>query len=229
MTQSGAPPTESQDGFRVHRIRGWSSTRGLAKDPERRFHPPFPDPGAVASLKRISYLEKPDVVHAHSWILFSALAAATRDGAPLVATLHDFGGVCPKKTFLHPSDGICSGPGRLKCLRSASEQYGLLKALPLTIGLRVSERLYSHVDRFIAVSRAVAEATAPVLRGKPIEVIPNFVEDGLLDEQSATAGARASDRLRRASLSCRHPSAARSMAAASAAAPAAGPARCQVA
>jgi glycosyltransferase involved in cell wall biosynthesis len=189
MAQSGAPPGESRDGFRVHRIRGWSSARGIAEDPERRFHPPFPDPGAVAALKRVYSLEKPDIVHAHSWILFSALVSAIRGEAALVATLHDFGGVCPKKTFLHPSEGICSGPGIVKCVRSAREQYGLLKALPLTVGLRLSERLYSHVDWFIAVSRAVAEATAPVLREKPIEVIPNFVEDGLLDEQPAIAAA----------------------------------------
>jgi glycosyltransferase involved in cell wall biosynthesis len=182
MAQSEAPAGESQDSLRVHRIRGWSSARGLAKDPERRFHPPFPDPGAVAALKRIYALEKPDIVHAHSWILFSALASSTRGEAALVATLHDFGAVCPKKTFLHPSEGICSGPGLVKCIRSSREQYGLLKALPLTVGLHISERLYSRVDRFIAVSSAVAEATAPALNGKPIEVIPNFLEDELLAE-----------------------------------------------
>lgn len=189
MAQSGALHGESEDGLRVHRIRGWSSARGLAKDPERRFHPPFPDPGAVAALKRICSLEKPDIVHAHSWILFSALASATRGPAALVATLHDFGAVCPKKTFLHPSEGICSGPGVVKCIGSAREQYGLLKALPLTVGLHASKRLYSRVDRFIAVSSAVAEATAPALRERPVDVIPNFVEDGLLDDQPSIAPA----------------------------------------
>ena len=189
MAQSGAPAGQSWDDLRVHRIRGWSSARGLAKDPERRFHPPFPDPGAVAALKRVYALEKPDIVHAHSWILFSALAPATRGEAALVATLHDFGAVCPKKTLLHPSEGICSGPGTLKCIRSAREQYGLLKALPLTVGLHVSERLYRHVDRFIAVSSSVAGATAHALREQPIDVIPNFVEDALLDEQPTIAPA----------------------------------------
>src|SRR5580693_9500276 len=51
----GTAVDEAVDGFRIKRIAGWSS-RALAGWYERAeapFHPPVPDPGIVAALKRL--------------------------------------------------------------------------------------------------------------------------------------------------------------------------------
>ena len=48
------PVEETLDGVRVVRIRGWSGGRAAFHvDPVRPFHPTFPDPGALAALRRV--------------------------------------------------------------------------------------------------------------------------------------------------------------------------------
>lgn len=170
---------EQDQGVRVYRIAGWS--RALAPFYEsvaRQFHPTVPDPGVVAALRRVIARERPDIVHAQGWMLYSFLPLKEWSKAGLVVTLHDYGLVCPKKNYLH--DGRpCDGPAFVKCARCAQEQYGTAKSLSLTTGLRVSSHLHTHVDRFLAVSEAV-RAASRVGAGRPprpIEVLPAFIPD----------------------------------------------------
>lgn len=100
----------------------------------------------------------------------------------MVVTLHDYGLVCAKRTFVH-QHRICGGPSYWKCVRCATEPMGAAKSLGVTSGLRLSSPLHSEVDRFIAISRAVAEASNRRMgtRGRHIKVIPSLVPDRVVD------------------------------------------------
>ena len=195
------PEQETLDLVRVIRIRGWiSGLKALYSDSARPFHPTIPDPGAVAALHRVIELEHPAVVHSHSWFQYSYLPLHHAQHGPAhVVTLHDYGLSCAKKTLEYiprrpavsgksashePGDGdvaeLCSGPRLAKCLPCASHQYGLVKAAAITAGLRGSRALHSRVDRYIAISNAVAHGSRHALPSdSEIVVVPTMVPNGL--------------------------------------------------
>ena len=73
------PPEEMLDGVHVLRIRGWSAAgSALHEDASRPFHPPFPDPGAMAMLSRVVDRERPAVVHNHQLVAVFILPAASQ-------------------------------------------------------------------------------------------------------------------------------------------------------
>src|SRR5438128_7605427 len=155
LWHEGSPGYELDAGVRVHRLAGWN--RLLApfyESSARQFHPTAPDPGVMAGLRHVVARERPDIVHAHGWMLYSFLPLKEWSTAGLIVTLHDYGLVCPKKTYLY-NDGLCAGPAYARCLCCARAQYGALKAAALTTGLAVSSRLHGRVDRYLAVSAAV--------------------------------------------------------------------------
>jgi glycosyltransferase involved in cell wall biosynthesis len=186
LRHEGSPPYELDAGVRVHRLAGWN--RLLAPfytSSARQFHPTAPDPGVMAGLRHVVAQECPDIVHAHGWMLYSCLPLKAWSKAGLIVTLHDYGLVCPKKTYMN-ADRLCTGPAYARCLRCASTPYGAIKSVALTTGLSVSSHLHSHVDRYLAASAAVREATmAGARRSLPIEVIPSFISDHVLDEAAA--------------------------------------------
>jgi glycosyltransferase involved in cell wall biosynthesis len=175
----GTAVDEAVDGFRIKRIAGWSS-RALAGWYERAeapFHPPVPDPGIVAALKRLIDKLRPDVVHAHGWITYSCLAIARHRPFQLVVTLHDYSFACVRKTLLRNNLQACSGPRLDVCLCCARDQYGVMKGTALTVGLRTSRLLHDRVDSWIAVSRSVAESSRCALpSGCTVSVIPSASE-----------------------------------------------------
>jgi glycosyltransferase involved in cell wall biosynthesis len=185
-THAGSPSFEIREGVRVHRMSGLSRALEPFYETERRFHPTVPDPGVVISLSRLVASERPQIVHAHSWMMYSFLPLKEWSGARLVVTLHDYSLICPKKTYLHGGE-ICAGPAYAKCLRCASLHYGAVKAVALTTGLRMSRRLHDRVDRYIAASDAVGRALADAGRlPGTVEVVPSFIPD-----DSAALGVRA--------------------------------------
>jgi glycosyltransferase involved in cell wall biosynthesis len=151
-------------------------------NPEQPWHPTIPDPGMVRALDDMVRRFRPDVVHAHSWILFSFLPFLPSRRTSLVVTMHDYGLVCPKISFVH-ADGVCDGPRYGKCVTCARGQYGALRSVALTTGLAVTRGMRNRVDRYIAVSAPVANAcesqAAPGRR--PIVVIPPFLADASLE------------------------------------------------
>ena len=176
------PEREEIDGVRVVRINGWSTkVSRLYADPSRPFHPTFPDPGALASLRRAIADAKPDIVHSHSWLEYSyyPLYDASPAGPGHVITLHDYGLSCVKKTY--QNDGrTCAGPKLGKCISCAREQYGPVKSAALTVGLHASRRLYGRADAYVAISRAVADAARAVIpESVRLTVIPSMVPDGM--------------------------------------------------
>src|SRR6202012_2698926 len=109
----------------VWRIRGTvQRAAALFSDPERPFAPPFPDPELVCGLRRVVAAEKPNIVHAHNWLLHSYLPLRLRSPTPLVVTLHDYSLLCARKNYLEMGNGVCSGPGARKCLGCARQHNG---------------------------------------------------------------------------------------------------------
>ncbi|MFN8041610.1 MAG: glycosyltransferase family 4 protein [Acidimicrobiales bacterium] len=169
-----------EHGLTVRSIDGWRRHLGrFYEKPELAFHPTAPDPGVIASLRQVLAEVRPDVVHAHGWILHSALSAVPGSGARLVATLHDFGLVCPRRNLLHQGVELCDGPSLGRCLTCAPEQYGVVKATPLVLGHHhAMRRRNGRVDRYLAVSTAVRDAVLAggASAGARVDVVPNFVD-----------------------------------------------------
>lgn len=176
LAQPGLADTESHDGVEVVRLR--SSAQRLERlfsDQSRQSAPPIPDPELVIGLARVARRARPDVMHAHNWIVHSALPLRLSRNIPLLLSLHDFSLVCATKVLLRRGVN-CSGPGPLKCLSCAASHYGVAKGTVTTI----SNALGAVVERraisgFIPVSSAVARGNG--LAGLPHRVIPNFVPD----------------------------------------------------
>jgi glycosyltransferase involved in cell wall biosynthesis len=152
LARPDAPAYELDRGVEVHRITGWN--RFLDRfydDPLRAFAPPVPDPGVVRVLRSLIERFRPDVLHAHDWIFYSAAAASE---LPLLVSLHDHGLVCVKRTFLYGA-AQCAGPGLTKCLSCAREQYGAVKSAALTPALWFGDRWRQKVATYLPVSDAV--------------------------------------------------------------------------
>jgi glycosyltransferase involved in cell wall biosynthesis len=150
----------------------------LFPDRQRPFHPPAPDPLVVDGLRRVVAAVQPEVVHAHSWMLYSFLPIKEHCGARLMVTLHDYGLFCPTKTLLYEGE-VCSGPGAVKCVCCSAAFYGGPKALAIASGLAISHHRHRHVDQFLAISSFVARASAPHMGGcqGTIPVVPSFIAD----------------------------------------------------
>lgn len=177
LRQGDAPAFENDRGVRVHRLRGTvHRAEGLLfSNPGRRYAPPFPDPELAAAIGRLVARERPQIVHAHNWLVHSFLPFKRRAGARLVVTLHDYGLVCAKWTLIR-HDAPCSGPGPRKCLACAAATYGPAKGLPTVLGTWAMGRVErAAADLFLPVSRAVAEGNGLVGGGPPFRIIPNFL------------------------------------------------------
>lgn len=189
MWHDGTPEFETDQGVRIYRIRG--TVHRLAelifKEPGRIYAPPFPDPEMTMGIWNIIRDEHPEIIHAHNWLLHSFLPLKSISGAKLVETLHSYGLVCTKWNLLHHNEGICSGPGFLKCLDCAKEQYGS-KTLVTVGGRWLTKRgEYKKVDKFLPVSPAVADGNTLANSKYPVEVVPNFIPDNIASQCNDSA------------------------------------------
>lgn len=167
-------------GVRVHRFQTLAMRIPGIYSTGRSHHLPMPDPIGVRELARIVRRERPDVIHAHNWIINSALAlrrhTATRGSFGLVLTLHDYGQVCATRRLMR-ANSVCEGPALTRCLPCASAHYGPLVGT-FTAAATATMRPWKSraIDHIVCVSRAVAESNRiPV--GERSSVIPNFVLD----------------------------------------------------
>lgn len=178
LWHEGLAEHEVIDGVAIHRVRGLIQRfEGAFDDPARRYAPPVPDPAVVRALRRIVRHARPDIVHAHNWMIHSYLPLKRASGARLILSMHDYSLVCAKKNLMY-RDAICSGPAPAKCLRCAGNHYGTLKGAVIATanaGMTLLERRL--VDLFVPVSQSVADGNHLVAQGLPYEVIPNFVPD----------------------------------------------------
>jgi glycosyltransferase involved in cell wall biosynthesis len=155
----------------------------------RTHHPPLPDPLGVRELARITRQERPQVVHAHNWIVNSAVAlrrssrAGPRFG--LVLTLHDFSHVCATKRLMRMGS-VCEGPAVARCITCSIAHYGPAVG-PLTAAATALMRPWKNraVDHVVCVSNAVAEGSH--VHGPDTSVIPNFVLDEVVLDHAGGA------------------------------------------
>jgi glycosyltransferase involved in cell wall biosynthesis len=168
----------SHDNVTIYRIKGsLQRLSGLFVEHERRHAPPFPDPEVVAGLRRIVTWFKPDVVHAHNWLVYSFLPLKSWSGASLVMTLHDYSLICPKKNLMHVGK-LCDGPHLTKCWHCAANHYGTIKGIATALSIFPSSDFARRtIDKFVAVSRSVARRNRLAEFGVNHEVIPNFIPD----------------------------------------------------
>lgn len=170
----GEPPPRD-DGVEIELLRSTvQRVPGLAADPERSYATPGPDPLAVADLRRVVRRFRPDVVHAHNWLVHSYLPLAKRSGAAFVLSLHDYSLVCATKRFFYKG-GVCSGPGARKCLAHSLEYYGAAKGAVAYAGVFGAKPvLRRRVDMFLPVSEAVRDLSG-LDASVPNRVVPNFI------------------------------------------------------
>jgi glycosyltransferase involved in cell wall biosynthesis len=180
----GVPDRETlASGVRVYRFATVAMRLPGVYSSSRTHHPPVPDPFGVRELAKIVRDERPDVVHAHNWIINSALAlrrdSTTKRRFGLVLTLHDYSQVCATKRLMR-ADVTCPGPKVSRCLPCASAHYGPVVG-PVTVAATNVMRAWKEraIDHIISVSQAVAEGNR-VPDGPSSSVIPNFVLDSAL-------------------------------------------------
>lgn len=191
---AGTRPEETlESGVRIHRFLG-SATRftGWYSDASRPHHPPIPDPGLTRALSKLIERERPDVVHAHNWIVNSAVAAQRRGRgrhrAGLVLTLHDYSDVCATKRLMR-SGAPCAGPALSRCLPCARSHYGTLVGAGTAASLPIMRRWKEYaIDHVVSVSTAVARGNRVAESGVPSSVIPNFVPDELTEPAEPPRG-----------------------------------------
>lgn len=171
---AGAEPCD--EPFPVRRP-GLSFARlpGVYEPGSPPFHPPWPDPGFTREIDRAGAEFEPDVVHAHGWCMYSAAARAPAWANRVVATMHDHGLACPKKTLLRRG-AVCRparGPACLRCDgMNVVKRAGLAAAQTAT-----TPRLERRVRHLLAVSSYVsARAEQAGVSAELLTVVPNFVD-----------------------------------------------------
>jgi glycosyltransferase involved in cell wall biosynthesis len=192
----GSLGTTIEDGIRVHRLR--TTAQRLPKlhsDSARPHASPLPDPELVGALRDVIRTERPDVIHAHNWIVNSLLPLRPWTKAGVVLTLHDYSHACAVKRLMR--QGVpCAGPGLAKCVRCAAQHYGATTGTVTALATRPAARLKERaLDAVIAVSSAVVEGNRLGSR-VPTRVIPNLVPDALWEAAGEPlTGAPLDDRL----------------------------------
>jgi glycogen(starch) synthase len=189
IATDGVEETVMDGSVPVHRLGTTAQVTArrmprLYTDPGRPHAMPTADPHLRAGLARLLASRSFDVLHAHDWIVNSALGPANSRGVPLAVTLHDYSHVCATKRLMRGGE-VCPGPELAACARCASAQYGPVVGPGVVAANLVARRARRRgVGAFIAVSSAVARDTG-LATDHRCEVIPNFVPDELvLDEVS---------------------------------------------
>lgn len=186
LHSKGTAESEVVGGVQIYRLKSTTQRASwLYSQSERSHVPPLPDPEIVWALRGIIEKERPDVVHAHNWFLYSFLPLKNWSGVPFVVSLHDYSLACIQKRLMN-FGAICSGPGFTKCMECAANHYGGIKGRVTTVSHRAMDRMVrAAVDMFLPVSHATAIGNGLIEGQLPFQVIPNF----LPDESDVSAGA----------------------------------------
>ena len=180
------PHYEKKNGVSIYRMEGlFQKIPFVFKDPARRWHPPARDWLISKSLAQIMDIERPDIIHAHGWMVYSVLPLRKGFKIPLVYTIHDYRLFCPKMLLLR-GDTVCDRPSLAACIPCIRSDYGLPRALASYYGVKANRNRLKHIDRFIAVSDFVKDVYEKHLRLNGIEIItiPNFYDAESHNEQN---------------------------------------------
>ncbi|MEV5598791.1 glycosyltransferase [Streptomyces sp. NPDC052496] len=142
------------------------------------------NPAVRTELAARLHAVRPDVVHIHNVfpLLSPAVLAACADaGVPAVATLHNYGQICPPGTLQRDGRPCteCVGSTPLPAVRHGCYRNSRLATVPLAVSLSVNRRRWwSGVERFFCISGAQREVL--VRAGMPagrLAVKHNFVPE----------------------------------------------------
>lgn len=190
-TDTDGPGETVSDGVRLVRVRTAASRLPVLYSDRSRPHAlPLPDPAVSRAITRELTRGGFDVVHAHNWIVNSALGPTARASVPLVMTLHDYSHICATKRLMELGRGPCAGPSPKRCLPCATEHYGRLNGtVTLAANALSARRRAAHIVDAAAVSSAVEEGVSipphhwlhdTALRTR---VIHNFIPDEIVLDQ----------------------------------------------
>jgi glycosyltransferase involved in cell wall biosynthesis len=140
--QPGLSDRDDENGVTVHRVKGLSSmVPWFSTNPNKRLHPPMPDPASVIGLRKVLHEVKPQVVHAYGWMIYSAAVAMIGSKTPLVIAMREYANSCALRTMLYQKSRTCSGPGLAKCYRCAIDFFGAPKGIVATTGVKLGRGL----------------------------------------------------------------------------------------
>jgi glycosyltransferase involved in cell wall biosynthesis len=178
LWHEGYPEFEIDRGVRIYRLRGTMQQLSiLFSESDHRYAPPFPDPGLMRELRRVILAEKPDIVHAHNWLLHSFTPLKTWSKARFVVSLHDYSLICAQKRLMRHNKP-CTGPQLAQCLECSVDYYGIAKGPVTTLAnFYWGGRERQAVDMFLPVSQVVVEKTQLDKYRVPYRIMPNFVPD----------------------------------------------------
>jgi glycosyltransferase involved in cell wall biosynthesis len=169
--------------LRIHRARTTAQRVGrLYSDPERPHATPFPDLAMSRAVRDLLAWGSYDVVHAHDWIVQSALSPARRARVPVVLTLHDYSHVCATKRLVL-NGTTCPGPAPSRCARCSAVQYGAVGPAIAVANYVAGTQRRRRIFEFIAVSNAVADSCGLGRSGVSFAVVPNFIPDSLVADR----------------------------------------------
>ena len=151
--QQDLPQYEEEDGVQILRIQGFfQRIPFLFKDPAKRYHPPTYDRSIAKQLRRAIKEQRPTIIHAHGWMLYSILPWGRDFNIPLLVTLLDCEFICPKQSLVRNTNSLCDEPFTKKCISCGRDSYAVVKALAAYYGVRTNKKKLQLVDKFIAIS-----------------------------------------------------------------------------
>ena len=176
LRHGNSPKYEKEDELKIHRLEGlFQRIPFIYRNPAVRYHPPVQDRLLTKQLASIIAAEQPDILHTHGWILYSVVPLKRNLSIPLVTTLHGYELYCPT-TLLVNRKAVCHQTVGRHCILCGRDHYGLIKSLACYYGIRTNKDKVRSVDKFIAVSSFVKEASCRALQlsDEDIVMVPPF-------------------------------------------------------
>lgn len=142
------------------------------------------NPASRVALAEVLRADRPDVVHIHNTFPLlspSVLAACTDARVPAVATLHNYGMVCPPGTLYRDGHlcGECVGKKPVPAVQHGCYRGSRVATLPMAVNVAVNRRRWwSGISRFLCISDAQRQVL--IGGGMPAErmlVKHNFVAE----------------------------------------------------
>lgn len=140
---------------------------------------------AVADIRRMIELHRPDLVHLHNpfpLISWSVVGAAHAMGVPVVQTVHNHRHSCMRGSYFrdgHPCQ-LCQS----RSLPWPAVQHGCyrdsrLQSIPMAVAFGIHRKDQRAVDRYVALTQPIADSllASGLVRPEQVVVRPNTVPD----------------------------------------------------